>query len=172
MQTKFDTSTIPNYEELPEEARKAIEAFSVEVPEDYENLKGLMSKKNAENAELKRKLGERMTAEEKEKAETQELLETLKRDNAAYRERERKATYANKLVEAGWDSEGASSLADLLPEGLDDDFFAKHKIALDAQKTKIQSSLLDNQPKLATGEAPKAPEDKRVADFRAAIGLK
>lgn len=176
MDVKIDTAKIPGFDALPEEVKNALASYTVEVPDqsgEIETLKGLVSKRNAEVAEAKRKLNDRLSEQEKAALETQELIAQLKAENERFRASERVAGYKAKLMEAGYDAESADAMSKSLPDGVEDSFFTATKSFIDAKAKQIQTDLLDKQSSLSSGGTPKSDgtANKNLEGFRKGLGL-
>lgn len=172
MQYKLDLSQAPTD---PEEFRKWVEEQSIEAPDtkDYDNLKSLNQKRNSELAEAKRKLAEKMDEREKKELAEKEEKDRLIQRVAELEERETRSRYQAMLLDAGLDSESASSLAVSLPPNVPDSVFATIKSHNAAQAQKIQDKILSQQSELAKGSPaqPAEPEDEIVKNFRAAMKI-
>lgn len=170
MQYKLDLSQAPTD---PEEFRKWVEEQTIEAPDtkDYDNLKSLTQKRNAELAEAKRKLAEKLDEKEKAELAEKEEKERLLQENADLKAVVRVSSYNAKLLDAGLDSESASSLAKSLPPDTPDVVFETIKSHNAAQYQKIQNELLAKQSSLSVGKPPEPtdPDDDVVRSFRAAM---
>lgn len=154
---------------------KWVSEQSIEAPDqkDYDNLKSLDQKKNAENAELKRKLAEKMDEKERAEAERQAKLDQIMEENERLKKSFRISHYNTKLLDAGLDSESAASLANSLPPDVSDDVFATIKAHNAAQRQKIQDELLSQQGSLSKGKPPEPaePEDDIMKGFAAKMKI-
>ena len=135
---------------------------------DDENtrLKAALSKANSEAAEWRRKYSatldeakrKEMEAEERRKAELEEL-ESLRRDK-------RINSYKAKLMDAGVDGATADLMANALPDGVGEEYFAAVKTFNGNQRQAIETASLNKQPPLSVGTPPsgasvKTEEDKK-----------
>ena len=172
MQYKLDLTQAPTD---PEEFRKWVEEQTIEAPDnkDYDNLKNLNQKRNAELAEAKRKLAEKLDEKEKaelaEKEEKERLLQKVSELETVVRV----SSYNTKLLDAGLDSESAKELANSLPPDVPDSVFATIKSHNAAQVQKIQNDLLAKQSSLAVGKPPEPadPDDEIIKQFGAAMKI-
>jgi len=173
--------------EIIENAPSVVEekAPEVEVPEiDYakelaklrlenEKLKKAQSNACADASEWKKKFRATQTEQEQKAAEQAEELAKLIAQNDEYKARERKLNYVSKLMENGYDSETAKNMADALPEGIGDEFFAEQKRFCEGVKTKAREEALNQQPSITAGKTPSADmvQDKDLEAFtKAAFG--
>ena len=136
-------------------------------------LKAALSKANSEAAEFKRQLRERQTEEERKESERAEAAKKLQDELAEYRKRERIASYKSKLMEAGVTPEIASTMANALPDGVGDEFFAMTKQYVEKQKQDVMAEALNAQPKLSVGTPPtsQSAAEAEKAQMRKWIGL-
>lgn len=176
---KIDVSKISGYAEMSAEDKlTALLGYEFETPApaadtDAERLKSALSKANSEAAEYKRQLREKQTEAERAEADRLEKEKKLQEELNGYKTRERISTYKAKLMAAGIDAATADSMANGLPEGVSDDYFAATKTFLDNQKQALMSEALDNQPGLSVGVPPqgKSAEDMETERLRRNIGL-
>ena len=172
MQYKLDMTQAPAD---PEEFRKWVEEQVIEAPDqkEYDNFKALTQKRNAELAEAKRKLAEKMDEKEKAELAVQEERERILQENADLKAIVRVSQYNAKLLDAGLDSESAADMAKSLPPEVPDSVFDAIKKHNAAQVQKIQNELLAKQTSLAVGKPPEPadPDDEIVRSFRAAMKM-
>lgn len=179
---KFDTTKIEGFEGMSaEEKLNAIleyEAPEPEVPQpdttEINKLKASLSKANAEAADWKRQLREKQSEQERAEAERAEASKKLQEEVESYRKRERISTYKAKLMEAGVPAEMADTMANALPDGVADDYFATTKQVLETQKQAIRAEALNKQPGLSVGVPPtsQTAAEAEAVQLRRWIGLK
>lgn len=135
------------------EEPKAEAATPAENPEIVK-LRNALSRANSEAANWKRQYTETLDAqkqkelkEEEERKAQLEELETLRKDK-------RISTYKSRLMETGVDPASADIMANALPDGVSDDYFATLKSYLDNQRKAADTAALNNQPKLSVGVPP------------------
>lgn len=150
------------------------EAEIARLTESNEKLKGASDKAASEAAEYKRKYRATQTEQERQAAEQAERIAQMEAENKQYRERERISGYKAKLMEAGYDAATAQTMANALPDGIGEDFFAGQKSYIESVRTDERARALNSQPGLTPGKAPtkEMVEDKTLAAFRRAAGLK
>ena len=157
---KIDTSKIEGYAEMSAEDKlKALEAYELpEVPKpdntEADKLKAALSKANAEAASYKRELREKQTEQERLESERKEADQKKDELIAQYEAERRVSSYTKKFVEAGYDIETASKMAQSLPAGVADDYFAATKTYLETKTKEIESAALNKQPSLTPGAPP------------------
>lgn len=134
--------------------------------EEITRLKAALSKVNSECAEWKRQYKatldeakqKELDAEERRKAELAEL-EDLRKDRRINR-------YKAKLMDAGVDGATADLMANALPDGVGEEYFAAVKTFNGNQRQAIETASLNKQPPLSVGTPPsgasvKTEEDKK-----------
>lgn len=139
-----------------------------EVPESPEiaKLKAALSKANAEAADWKRQLREKQTEQERAEAERAERERAREARIAELEAKERISNYKNKLLDATVDPATADMMANALPDGVNDEYFATLKTFLSNQRQAIEVATLNNQPGLSVGMPPtgaqKTEEDMKL----------
>ena len=163
---KIDVSGIEGFNEMSAEDKvNALLGYEFEAPKDTK-LKDALSKANSEAAEWKRKYRETQTEQERQAAELAEQQKSMQEQLENYRAKERISSYANKLMAAGVDSETADLMANSLPEGVSDDYFAAYKTFIDNKTKEIETAALQGQKGLSVGNPPPAKTDEdRIADI-------
>lgn len=147
------------------------------LKKEIEKLKVANTNASADAAKHKRSAEEwkekfRNTQDEatRKEAERAEADEALKQELATLRTEKRISTYTAKLMEVGYDAQTATSMAMNLPEGISEDFFIQQKTFLESQKQKAKTELINNQPKLSSGETL-APSNDETEKYRKWFGL-
>lgn len=173
---KIDVSSIEGFEEMSAEDKVAAlmgYEFEAPKPESDEKLKAALSKANSDAAEWKRKFRETQTEQERAAAELAEQQRALQEQLDGYKTRERISSYAKKLMEAGVDAETADLMANNLPEGVTDEYFAAYKSFIEAKTKEIESAALSKQPGLSVGAPPTSTqaESDEINKIRRYAGL-
>lgn len=168
---KVDTTQIEGYDEMTaEEKIAALEGFEIEPPKgEEEKLKELLSKRNAEIGEVKKKLRERMTAEEQAEADRKAALEAKDARIAELEKNEKLNSYTNAYMGIGFSAEDARRQAELLYEGDFMGVIANNKAHIDNVSKQALSDAI-TKSHLSTGEPPKS-EDVDMVKLRKAMGL-
>ena len=138
---------------------------------EIERLKNGITKTSAEVSKVKKELADRMTKEEAAELARKEAEENIKKELAEYKERDRIATYKDKIMEGGFSAEQALAMAKALPAGVDDNYFETLKKHNEDIVAKAKADAINQQPKPTAGGIPdpdKAFEDR----LRKAAGLK
>ena len=132
-----------------EDVEKALEG--IELPNDgsaeIDRLKAALSKSNAEAADWKKQLREKMSAEEiKAKEDAEKMDEVIKERDALAR---KFAIIENKsrLLGLGYEDALANEVAEAMVNGDNEKVFAAHKKHLDSVEKKIRESVLKDTPK-------------------------
>ena len=136
-----------------------------EAPE-IAKLKAALSKANAEAADWKRQLREKQTEQERAEAERAERERAREARIAELEAKERISNYKDKLLDATVDPATADMMANALPDGVNDEYFATLKTFLSNQRQAIEVATLNNQPGLSVGMPPtgaqKTEEDMKL----------
>lgn len=127
-------------------------------------LKQATDKACGEAADFKRQLREKQTEQERAEAERAEREAAVQAELEKYRTESRINNYRSKLIESGYDAETASEMAQNLPSGVGDDFFAKQKAFLESQKKTIEADLLNKQPGITSGGTPSIADYDSMSD--------
>jgi len=168
---KLDTSSIEGYAEMSAEDKvKALEALDLE---DTSKLKNALSKSNSEAAEYKRKLNERLSAEEKAEADRLESQKQMEAELNLLRKEKTIAEYVSKVGELGMTGEMAKVTAQAMAEGNFSVVFDNAKTFFAEKQKQMAEDALKAQPSLSTGQAPTSQtiEDAETAKLRKAFGL-
>ena len=147
------------------------QAPEVDYKAEYEKMLAENSKLKAatdkacnEAANFKKQLRERQTEQERADAERAEREAAVQAELEKYRTESRINSYRSKLVESGYDAETAQSMAEKLPSGIGDDFFAAQKAFLEGKKKTIEAELLNKQPGITTGGTPSIVDYDSMSD--------
>lgn len=175
---KIDTGTIPGFEEMSAEDKlNALLGYEFETPKpdnsEVERLKSSLSKANSEAAEWKRALREKQTEAEREAAERAEKEAEKDRLIEKYEAERRIDHYTKKFVEVGYDLDTATTMANALPPGVKDEYFAASKNFMETKTKEIESAALSKQPGLSVGTPPttQTAEKDRMNELRKYAGL-
>jgi hypothetical protein len=157
------------------EAAKApdYEAENVKLKAEIEKLKQAQTNASSDASRYKKLLQERMSEQERIEAERAEKEAQQAARIAELEKKDRIATYRSKFVGTGYDDATASALAEMLPEGVTEEFFDAQKAFLASYKQAIETNRLNQQPNLTAGMPPTA-EDKKAAEdakYRKWFGL-
>ena len=145
--TTVDAKPSVDYEKKAKELEDTMNALKAEL----ENLKKANDSASADAAEWKRKYRSTLDEAERKDAERNDAISELKTQLETYKANERVSSYTTKLIEAGYDTETAKSMAPVLPPDLDDSFFSTQKSFLESQKLKFKTESLNSQPGLSSG---------------------
>lgn len=143
------------------------------LEEEREKLKKATSNACSDAADWKRKYRSTLDENTRKEQEQAERVAEMEKTLAAYKRKDVTATHAEKLVAAGYELEAAKDLAQYLPDDVPEEFFAKQKSYMDAQKQLIKTQALNSQPSLSVGIPPvnsggATPEDN---NYRRWMGL-
>ena len=128
---------------------KALE--SIELPTDgsaeIDRLKNALSKSNAEAADYKKQLREKMSAEELKAKEDAEKYDALIKERDALLREKTVAGYKAKYLSLGYDENLANETAEALANGELDKVFANQKKHNESVEKRIRADVLKETPK-------------------------
>ena len=135
-------------------------------------LKAALSRANSDAADWKRKYVASLDEAKKKELEAAEAAEAdAKQRQAELEELEalkaykRTNIYKERLLDAGYDLETASLMANSLPEGVGEEYFTAQKTFLQNQRKEADKAKLNSQPGLSVGMPPngtaKSEEDAK-----------
>lgn len=142
---KIDISKIEGYDSMSaEEKLAALEAYEI----DYSGhvRKDLFDKASSEIAKLKAQLKEKMSDEERLKAEQQESLESMKKELEQLKAEKMLNEYKAQYLSLGYDDALATSTAKAYMDGDMATVFANQKTHQDTIAQKVKANLVDNTP--------------------------
>ena len=162
---KIDTAQIPNFDTLPDDAKKAILAMEfADVPDMSQYVaKSTFDKKASEAADLGKKLRERMTEDEAKAAKAAEEHEALMA-RVQELEHERAVNgYANAYLAMGYDEKLAKATAEAMAKGDVETVFKNQKIHLENREKALRTELLMQTPPPAGGTDGNAMKKEEFA---------
>ena len=157
---KIDPKNIEGFESMSaEEKLNALLGYEFEAPKADESaeltrVRNALNKASSEAAEYKKALREKQSEAERAEADRLERENALQEELKAYRVKERVSTYKAQLMAVGYDAATADVMANALPEGVSDEFFATQKTFLEGQRQKIVTETINKQPGLSVGTPP------------------
>jgi len=165
---------IEGYAEMSAEDKvKAIENYDHEdKSSDITKLKTLMSKANSEAAEYKKKWQEKLSEEEKAKAEREEYDRQRDAELASYKKQSLVAGYKAKYIGLGYEQELAEATANALAENDLETVFANQQVFNEAQRKAMEIDRLNNQPDITTGKTPEIKDTSEMTDEEYFASLK
>lgn len=180
---KIDVTKIEGFEEMSAEDKlNALLDYEFETPEpvtidrteELDRLKASLSKSNSEVAEYKRKLQEKMTADERAEEARKEAEKTMREELESLRREKTVSSYVTSLMGVGYDANTASKMASSLPDGISMEFFDSQKAFLEQRESQIKADALKEQPTLSVGTPPttNTVQDQEYAQMRKWAGLK
>ena len=124
-------------------------------------LKTALSRANAEAAEWRRKYSSTLDDAKRKEMEAAEAAEEAAKQREAERQElealkayKRVNIYKERLMDAGYDLETANLMANSLPEGVGDAYFAAQKSFIQKQREEAEAAALKKQPGLSVGMPP------------------
>lgn len=157
---KVNVSQIEGYAEMSlEDKVKALEGFEFEDPKpqddgEVKRLKEALSKSNSEAASWKRQLHDKMSEDEKKKAEADEKAAQIEEELKTLRMDKTISKLEKAYLAAGYPAELAAASAKAQAEG-DTDTVLQNQMAFIAEtKKNLEAAALNQQPKLSVGNPP------------------
>ena len=156
---KIDTTLIPNFDDLPEEAKEAILGMEFADAPDMSQFvaKAVFDKKASEAADLSKQLKSKMTQEEQAAAKQAETLAAMQRELESLRADKTISEYTAQFLALGYDEKLAKSTAEALYKG-DMAVVFKNQAAFVAEREKsMKTDLLKSTPVPPAGNGEKGP---------------
>jgi hypothetical protein len=150
---KIDTTQIPNFDTLPEEAKNAILAMEFADAPDMSQYvaKATFDKKASEAADLGKRLRERMTEDEAKAAKAAEEQAAIMAELEALRHEKLVGTYTTSYMAVGYDEKLAKATAEAMAKGDTETVFKNQKIHLENREKALKAELLKQTPPPAPG---------------------
>lgn len=145
---KIDTTQIPNFDSLPEEAKIAIMGMEfADLPDMSKYVeKTVFDRKAAEAAEASRKLREKMTDDEKKASEDEAKWKEVQEKIAQLEAEKLEASYKTKFLALGYDEELATETAKAMAAGDMTKVFESQRKFSDATEARIRSEAIRATP--------------------------
>lgn len=143
---KIDTSKIPNFDALPEDAKLAIQGMEFADPVDMEQFveKAAFDKKASEASNLAKQLKAKMTEDELKEAERTANEQKIMEELQTLRKEKKISDYTSKYLALGYDAVLAAETAKAFAEDNMDAVFANHQKHLEAVKKAAEAESLAN----------------------------
>ena len=151
-----------NAESITTDAKPEVKPEPPKEDPEIAKLKAALSRANSEAAEWRRKLNEKQTEQERAEMERAEREKARDARLAELEAKDRVNTYAEKLIAAGYDAQSAKEMANSLPDGVGDAYFAAQKTFIENQRQAFEAAALKNQPGLSVGMPPTADQLKKA----------
>ena len=154
---KIDTTKIPNFDTLPEDAKNAILGMDFADTPDMSQYvaKSTFDKKANEAAELNRQLKARMSEDELLKAKNAEDMAAVMAELDELRSEKQIGEYTTQFMGLGYDAALAKSTAEALKNGDMATMFRNHaKFAADREKA-LKAEILKDTPTPTAGNVDK-----------------
>lgn len=166
---KIDTTQIPNFDNLPDDAKKAILGMEFADAPDMSQFvsKSVFDKKASEASELSKQLRSRMTEDEAKALKAAEEREALE---ARVKELEHERAvngYMASYTAMGYDEKLARSSAEALAKGDTATVFANQKIHAENREKALKVEWLKGTPRPTGGNDPKIDYNKKIEEAQA-----
>lgn len=152
---KIDTTMIPNFDALPEEAKEAILSMEFDDAPDMSQFvsKAVFDKKASEAADLSKQLKSKMSQDEQEAAKQAETLANMQAELEALRQEKTVSDLTKRWMGVGYSEELATSTAKAMTAGELDAVFKNHAKFLADREKALKAELLKQTPTPAAGGA-------------------
>lgn len=167
---KIDTSLIPNFDALPDEAKAAIIGMEFADTPDMSQYvaKSVFDKKASEAADLNKQLKSRMTEDEAKAAKAAEEHAAIMAELEALRREKVVSSYTTSYMAIGFDEKMAKATAEAMANGDTETVFKNQKLHLENREKALKAELLKQTPTPDAG-APTSGVTKEAFD---AMGYK
>ena len=165
---KVDITKIPGYETMTaEEKVAALEAFEVANDESAEikKLKDMLSTRNSEVADFKRKWRDTLDEAQKAELERKEANDKLIEELNTLRTEKKIKEYETSFLGTGYSAELAAASAKAMVEGDTATVFANLAQFVADQKKLMEANALNHQPTLTSGSSVTAKDTITKAQF-------
>jgi hypothetical protein len=162
---KIDTNLIPNFDELPEEAKAAILGMEFADAPDMSQFvaKAVFDKKASEAAELSKQLKSKMSQEEQAAAKQAEALAAMQAELENLRADKAISEYTAQFLALGYGENLAKSTAEALHKGDMATVFKNQAVFVAEREKSMKADLLKSTPVPPAGSGEKAPSKE---DFK------
>ena len=136
---------------------------------DLDKLKQQLSKANSEASNYKKQLREKMSADEKAKAETEEMINSLTAQNKELKRTIDFTQNKSQLLGLGYDDDMATETANAMIDGDISLVFANQKKFLENQRKQIEKEIYKNQPRpeqVGNGDKPNVDYKSKIAEAK------
>jgi len=146
---KIDTTQIPNFDALPDDAKTAILGMEFADAPDMSKFveKSVFDKKASEASELSKQLKAKMTDDEKNAAEREAKLAEMEAKLAALEREKLESTYKASYLAMGYEEKLAQDTAKALADGDMSKVFENQKKAAEAAEKRIKDELTRKDPR-------------------------
>ena len=154
---KIDTSLIPNFDALPEEAKAAIIGMEFADAPDMSQYvaKSVFDKKASEAADLSKQLKSRMTQDEQAAAQQAEALASMQAELETLRADKAISEYTAQFLAIGYDEKLAKNTAVALHKGDMTAMFKNHALFVAESAKAMKAELLKSTPTPPAGDGDK-----------------
>lgn len=161
---KIDTTQIPNFDALPDEAKNAILAMEFADAPDMSQFvaKATFDKKASEAADLGKKLRERMTEDEAKAAKAAEEQAAIMAELEELRHEKLVGTYTTSYMAMGYDEKLAKATAEAMAKGDTETVFKNQKLHLENREKALRTELLMQTPDPAPGNPTDAMTKEKL----------
>lgn len=146
---KIDLTKFEGYNDMTLEEKLALlENFEYEDnAEELARYKNAVTKANSETASFKKKLNERLTEEERQKQEQNELIESMKNELSQLKQEKTLANNTSVLMGVGFTQELANESAQFFKDGNIEGFTQNLAKFIESHDKNFKAELMNRTPK-------------------------
>lgn len=146
---KIDTTQIPNFDALPDDAKAAISAMEFADAPDMSLFveKSVFDRKAAEAGELSRKLKDKMSEDEAAAAERDAEWAEMKAKLEQLEREKKLSSYKASYLALGYDDELAEDTAKAMADGNMAKVFENQKKAAQAAEQRLKADMMRSTPR-------------------------
>lgn len=154
---KIDTNLIPNFDDLPEEAKAAIIGMEFADAPDMSQYvaKSVFDKKASEAADLSKQLKSRMSQDEQAAAQQAEAIASMQAELESLRADKAISEYTAQFLAIGYDEKLAKNTAAALHKGDMVAMFKNHATFVAEREKAMKAELLKSTPTPPAGDGDK-----------------
>lgn len=162
---KIDTTLIPNFDALPDEAKTAILGMEFADAPDMSQFvaKSVFDKKASEAADLNKQLKSRMSEDEAKAAKAAEEQAAIMAELETLRHEKMVATYVTAYMGMGFDEKLAKATAEAMASGDTETVFKNQKLHQENREKALRTEILKATPAPSAG-APTTGITKEAFD--------
>ena len=155
-----ETVKTPSVEDLKTKLAE-LEAEKDKLKKAMDSACSDAAKQKKEAAKWKDQYTATLDEQKRKELETEEANKQLLAQLAEFKAKERVSTYKAKLLSVGYDEQTATTMASVLPDGVEDTFFEAQKNFLESTKQSIKTQTLNSQPNLSVGTPLSTPSEPK-----------
>lgn len=164
---KIDTTQIPNFDALPDDAKAAISAMEITPDMSRYVEKSVFDKKASEASELSRQLKAKMTDDDKSAAEREARWTEMEEKLRQLEQEKQESAYKANFLALGYEDKLAGDTAKAMVAGDMAKVFENQKKANEAAEKRFKAERMDDIHKPRGGGGDGKTEVSRAAQIAA-----